>query len=69
MIRELCDVEQVDPWVKWGHPKSYLLKYFAMIPLQIVLEYQADTNMYCSKHNQQSSNWLYIQLDDCQTLW
>ncbi len=58
MLRELCDVKQVDPQVKWGPPKFYLLKVFNNIPLHIFLEHQADTNMYCSKHDQQNSNWL-----------
>ncbi len=48
MIRELCDVKQINLWVKWGPSKYYLLKYFVMIPLSIVLEHQADTNMFCS---------------------
>ena len=59
MLRELRDINQVNPWVKWAPPKYYLLKDFAKISLHIVLEHQADTNMYCSKLDQQSSNWLY----------
>ncbi len=55
----LCDVNQVNPWVKWGPPKYYLLKDFAKLSLHIVLEHQADTNMSFSKHDQQSNNWLY----------
>ncbi len=59
--------------VKWGPPKYYLLKDFAKLSFHIVLEHQADTNMFCSKHDQQSSNWLYavvfnsmtIELRDC----
>ncbi len=38
---------------------SYGLKYFAEIHLSIVFEHKVDTNMYCSKHDQQSRNWLY----------
>ncbi len=60
MIGELCDVKQFNPWVKWTPPKYYLLKDFANIPLSIVLENQADTNIYCSKHGQQSSDWLCV---------
>ena len=73
LLRELRDVKQVDPQVKWGPPKHYLLKDFAKISLRIVLEHQADTNMFCSKHDQQSSDWLYalvfnsmtVELCDC----
>ncbi len=73
MLRELCDVKQVDPWVKWGPPKIYLLKDFAKISLHIIPDHQVDTNMFCSKHDQQSSGWLYalvfnsitIKLCDC----
>ncbi len=56
MLKELCDVKQVNPWVKLDPPKYYLLKDIAKIPLHIVLEHHVDTNMYCSKHDQQSSN-------------
>ncbi len=53
--------------------KYYLLKDFAKISLHIVLEHQADTNMFCSNQDQQSSNWLYalvfnsmtVELRDC----
>ncbi len=41
--RELCDVSQVDPQVKWGPPKYYLLKDFAKISIDIVLEHQVDS--------------------------
>ncbi len=58
MLRELCDVKQVDHWVKWGPPKNFLFKDFAEIPFQIVLKHQADTNLFCSKQDQQSSDWL-----------
>ncbi len=42
-------------------------------PHSIVLENQANTNMYCSKHDQQSSDWLHalvfnlitVKLCDC----
>ncbi len=59
MIRELHNTSHVDPWVNWGPSKFYLLKDFANIPLSITLEYQVDTNMYCAKHDQQSSNCLH----------
>ncbi len=73
MLRELHDVNQVDSWVKWGPPKYYLLKDFVKISLHIVLEHQVDTNMFCSKHDQQNSYWLYafvfnlmtVELCDC----
>ncbi len=68
MIRELHDVNQVHPWVKWGPPKKYLLKDFAKIHVSIVLEHQADTNIYCSKHDQQSSNRLYALVFDSMTV-
>ncbi len=60
MVRELCNTLHVEPQLKWGPSKFYLLKDFAKIALSIVLEHQEDTNMYCSKHDQQSSNWLSI---------
>ncbi len=53
MIWELCNTLHVDPQVKWGPSKFYLLKGFAKINLFIVLEDEADSNMYCSKHDQQ----------------
>ncbi len=56
MLRELRDVNQINPQVKWGPLKYYLLKDFVKISLHFVLEHQADTNMFCSKHDQQSSN-------------
>ncbi len=56
MIRDLSNTLHVDPQVKWGPPKLYLLKDFAKIPLSIVIENQAEINMYCSKNDQQSSN-------------
>ncbi len=59
LITELYDVEQIDPQVKCGPSKYYLLKEFDKIPLSIVLEQQVDTNMFCSKCEQQISNWLY----------
>ncbi len=46
MLRELRDFDQVNPQVKWGPPKFYLLKDFAKISLHIVLEHQVDTNMF-----------------------
>ncbi len=58
MLRELNDVKQGNPWVKWGPPKYYLWKDFAKIPVHIVLKHQVDINMYCSKHDHQSSDWL-----------
>ncbi len=54
--------------MKWGPPKYYLLKDFAKISLHIVLEHQADTNMFCSKHDQQSSNWLYALVFNSMTV-
>ncbi len=54
--------------MKCGPPKYYLLKDFAKISLHIVLEHQADTNMFCSKHDQQSSNWLYALVFNSMTV-
>ncbi len=59
--------------MKWGPSKFYFLKDFAKIPHSIVLDHQTDTNKYCSKHDQQSRNWLYalvfsmmtVELCDC----
>ncbi len=68
MLRELRDVNQDDPRVKWGPPKYYLLKDFAKLSLHIVLEHQADTNMFCSKHDQQSSDWLYALVFNSMTV-
>ncbi len=68
MLRELRDVNQIDLQVKWGPPMYYLLKDFAKVSLHIVLEYQVDTNMFCSKHDQQSSNWLYVLVFNLMTI-
>ena len=54
--------------MKLGPPKYYLLKDFAKISLHIVLEHQVDTNMFCSKHDQQSSNWLYALVFNSMTV-
>ncbi len=51
-----------------GPPKYYLLKDFAMISLRIVLEHQVDTNMFCSKHDQQSRDWLYALVFNLMTI-
>ncbi len=59
---KLFNALHVDPWVKFGvhgPSKLYLLKDFTKIPQYIALEHQVDANMYCSKHDQQNSNWLY----------
>ncbi len=59
MIRELPSAENVDPQVKLGPSNHDLLEDFAKIPLWIVLEHKADTNFYCSKHDQQIRNIFY----------
>ncbi len=59
--------------MKWGPLKYYLLKDIAKLSLHIVLEHQVDSNMFRSKHDQKSSNWLYalafnsmtVELCDC----
>ncbi len=51
MLIELCDINQVDPQVKWGPPKYNLLRDFSKLSLHIVLEHQLNTNMFCSKHD------------------
>ncbi len=68
IIRELHNTSHVSPQVKWGPSKFYLLKDYAKIPLSIVLEHQADTNMYCLKHDQQRRNWIYALAFNSMTI-
>ncbi len=67
-LGDLCDNLNVDPKVKWRPSKFNLLKDFAKIPLHIIISHQADTKMYCSKHDQKSSNWLYVLVFNMMTV-